>query len=490
MEKLEALEALGVESFRNDFRPTWTAGRIHEHFGPMSAEDLEAVGELPTVAGRIVALRSFGKAAFLHIQDRTGRVQLYVRRDVIGEEAFEIFKLFDVGDFVGSVGKPFITKKGELTLGAERIVLLSKSLRPMPEKWHGLRDVEKRYRNRYLDLIFNADVRETFVKRARIIRMIRAFLDDRDFQEVETPMMHAIAGGATARPFKTYHNALGIDLYLRVAPELYLKRLVVGTFERVYEINRNFRNEGLSTQHNPEFTMLEFYQAYADYRDLMDLTEELITGCAEEVAGGTRILFQGAEIDLTRPWKRMKMTEALVEVGGLDAGIIDDEKALARSAEAAGIRKIGGMSWGTLATELFEALVEPKLVDPTFITHYPVDVSPLSWRNREDERLVDRFELFVAGREIANAFSELTDPVDQKTRFRDQLLKRDGEEGPDRMDHDFIRALEYGMPPTAGEGIGIDRLVMLLTDSASIRDVILFPLLRPEGTEGSGSDGL
>jgi lysyl-tRNA synthetase class 2 len=425
-------------------------------------------------------MRSFGRATFLHIKDGSGRLQVYVKRDVIGKEEYELFKKMDIGDFVGARGTVFRTHTGELTLLAQEVRILSKSLRPLPEKWHGLRDVEIRYRQRYVDLMVNDSVREVFVKRSKIIQEIQNFMRSHGFVEVETPMMQPIPGGAAARPFKTFHNSLGIDLYLRIAPELYLKRLLVGGFERVFEINRNFRNEGISFQHNPEFTMLEFYQAYATYEDLMPFTEEMVSTIARELNDSLKLSYQGKEIDLSQPWPRYTLKEALVSFGGLEPGEIEDETKLRIKAESLGIIA-PGQETGKILTKLFDLLVEPKLQQPTFVTHYPLDVSPLSRRNQEDPSLVDRFELFIAGYEIANGFSELNDPEDQKERFLKQVeARKAGDEEAHFMDEDYIRALEYGMPPAAGEGVGIDRLVMLFTDLPSIREVILFPHLRPE----------
>jgi lysyl-tRNA synthetase, class II len=480
LEKVRALRAAGVNPYPNDFQPTHTTAEIlsaHEHAG---AEDLASLAERHAVAGRLVAIRSFGKAAFVKLQDRTGQLQVYVKRDVVGEEAFGVFQQADVGDFLGAAGQLFRTRTGELTLEAAQIRLLTKSLRPLPEKWHGLTDKETRYRQRYVDLIVNPEVRRTFQLRSRIIQLVREFFSGRAFLEVETPMMQPIPGGATARPFVTHHNALDMTLYLRVAPELYLKRLVVGGFERVFEVNRNFRNEGLSNQHNPEFTMLEFYQAYATYEDLMALTEELFSYVAERLLGTTRIPFRGAEIELAAPWQRLSVKEAVLRHGKLSAAELEDPRTLGSYAKELGIEP-AAKGYGKLLTEVFEQVAEPQLVQPTFITQYPVEVSPLSRRNEQDPEFVDRFELYVGGTELANGFSELNDPLDQLRRFQEQAAqKASGDEEAHWIDEDYVRALEYGMPPTAGEGIGIDRLVMLLTDSPSIRDVIFFPQMRPE----------
>jgi lysyl-tRNA synthetase class 2 len=407
-------------------------------------------------------------------------MQAYVRKDRIGETAYELFKQMDVGDFVGITGTLFTTRTGEWSLLADELQLLCKAGRPLPEKFHGLRDPEKRHRQRYLDLIMNSDAREIFIQRSRIIQEIRRFFIERDFLEVETPMMQTIPGGAEATPFKTHHNALGMDLYLRIAPELYLKRLVVGGLERVFEINRNFRNEGISTQHNPEFTMLEFYQAYATYSDLMLLTESLISGLAGSLKGTQVVTYQGQSIDLTPPWRRLGLFESLVEIGGIDGRLLQDRQALLETAARKGVEVTKSGKLGKVITKLFDALVEPKLIQPTFITGYPAEVSPLSRRSDSEPELTERFELFIGGRELANGFSELNDPADQRERFLEQVRGREsGDEEAHRMDEDYIEALEYGMPPTAGEGIGIDRLVMLLVDAASIREVILFPHMKP-----------
>ncbi|MFO7607028.1 MAG: lysine--tRNA ligase [Desulfurivibrionaceae bacterium] len=487
-QKAADLTNLGVNIYANDFKPTSSVSDLLAMAEEVTDETEPDQGPTCTIAGRIIALRKFGKASFLHIQDETGRIQIYVKRDVVGDEAYSIFKKFDIGDIAGFSGGLFRTNKGELTLQAVMVKPITKSLRPLPEKFHGLTDIETRYRQRYLDLIVNPEVRDTFRKRVEIIRLIRDFLVNRGFMEVETPMMQPIAGGATAKPFKTHHNALGMDLYLRIAPELYLKRLLIGGFEKVFEINRNFRNEGLSTRHNPEFTMLEFYQAFATYHDLMDLTEEMISWIASEVTGSMVVSYQGLEVDLSPPWKRYTMDEALIEVAGIAPGDLADPNKVMALAKKHEIRLEPENGPGKAKTELFELLVEEKLVNPTFVTSYPTEVSPLARRNEENPEVTDRFELFITGREIANAFSELNDPIDQKTRLEKQIADRgEDEEIFPELDEDYIRALEYGMPPAAGQGIGIDRLVMLLTDSPSIRDVILFPHLRPEKPAGTGS---
>jgi lysyl-tRNA synthetase class 2 len=478
-EKIASLRIDGIDLYPNDVGPTATTASLSERFGEMDQEALGTVSEIFTVAGRLMALRNFGKAAFITIQDRKGKIQGFVSKATLDEKTFSIFKRLDIGDIIMISGKIFRTKTGELTIETEALRLLSKALRPLPEKWHGLSDIETKYRQRHLDLIVNPDVREVFFKRSRIISLIRRFMEERDFLEVETPMMQPRAGGAIARPFKTHHNALDRDLYLRIAPELYLKRLITGGLERVYEINRNFRNEGISTVHNPEFTMMEFYMAYATYEDLMDMTQELLRFIAREVLGSLRFTYQGQEIDLTPPWKRVSVKEAIAERCGLDpADLADAGKVLAYARER-GLSVSDDLSPGKLIMALFEGFVEETLVQPTFVIHYPVEVSPLSRRNAREPSLTDRFELYISGKEIANAFSELNDPVDQRERFLMQLKEREaGDEEAHELDEDYIRVLEYGMPPTAGEGIGIDRLVMLFTDSASIRDVILFPQLR------------
>jgi lysyl-tRNA synthetase class 2 len=478
-DKFDELRQSNVQLFPNDFNLSHTIDQIQE-FIERQPEAIKDDSPVFAVAGRVMAINRFGKAAFIRFRDRTGQLQAYIRKDKIGDEAYSLFKQLDVGDFVGLSGGVFKTKTGEWTLLASTLKLICKAIRPLPEKFHGLKDPEKRYRQRYLDLIMNADVRELFVKRSRIIQEIRSFFLERDFLEVETPMMQPIPGGAEAEPFKTHHNALGMDLYLRIAPELYLKRLVVGGFERVFEINRNFRNEGISTQHNPEFTMLEFYQAYATFTDLMQFTEQLISTVAQVVNGSTTISYQGNSIELSGPWRRIPLQSALVDIGGIDSALLSDKAGLLEFAARNGIKITKAGKLGKVITKLFDAIVEPKLIQPTFITAYPAEVSPLSRRSDQEPDLTERFELFIAGREIANGFSELNDPVDQKERFTQQVKSREaGDEMAHQMDADYIEALEYGMPPTAGEGIGIDRLVMLLTDAASIREVILFPHMKP-----------
>jgi len=477
--KAKKLKELGANLYPAGCQADITVSEAVKKFGHMDSEALAGQTQAASLAGRIVALRNFGKASFIHIQDRTGRIQSYIRKDKVSEANFETFKLMDIGDFIGIKGTFFRTRTGELTLLAEDLILVTKALRPLPEKWHGLTDVETRYRQRYVDLIVNREVRDVFVKRSRIIQTVRDFFSQKDFLEVETPMMQPIPGGATAKPFKTYHNALGMDLYLRVAPELYLKRLVVGGLERVFEINRNFRNEGISIKHNPEFTMLEFYMAYATYEDLMALNEELFIEVLHRNCGGSIIEYQGETIDFTPPWSRITFFDALADMGGVREAVLHDRKSAADFAMECQFSPTERDSHGQILAKIFDHLVEPKLIKPTFIMGYPTEVSPLSRRNDENPNITDRFELFIGGREIANGFTELNDPVDQRERFERQVALREaGDEEALFMDEDYLRALEYGMPPTAGEGIGIDRVVMLLTDSPSIRDVILFPQMR------------
>ena len=479
--KLEELRKEGINPYPNQFKVKDLSRDIIDAYGSLSEEELHALDQTFSLAGRIVAVRDFGKASFIQIQDRKGRLQAYVRKDLVGESSFQLFKKMDIGDFIRVEGKIFRTKTGELTIQVQALQVLVKSLRPLPEKWHGLTDVETRYRQRYVDLIVNPKVKETFRIRVQAIQMIRDFFIGRDFLEVETPMMHPIPGGATAKPFRTHHNALDMELFMRVAPELYLKRLVIGGLERVFEINRNFRNEGISTQHNPEFTMLEFYQSYATYEDLMAITEELFCSMVKRFHGGLKLSYGGKEIDFTPPWKRIPLKDSLIEVAGLDPAILTDAKKAEEVARSLGLELKKGTSHGRILGDLFEEKVEPALLQPTFVTHYPTEISPLSRRNAEDPEVVDRFELFITGREIANGFSELNDPIDQRTRFLQQIKEKFEEADLYlRLDEDFLRALEFGMPPTAGEGIGIDRWVMILADAPSIRDVILFPLLRME----------
>jgi lysyl-tRNA synthetase, class II len=478
--KVDALWEAGINPYPNDFRPQHTSADVRAAYG--DKEIIEENPQLFVLAGRILMRRSFGKAAFVQMQDRKGRVQLYLKKDTLGEELFAEFEDYDIGDIVGVSGTPFRTKTGELSIAVNEIRLLTKSLLPLPEKFHGLTDVETRYRQRYVDLIVSPEVKEVFFKRSRIVSLIREFMTRNDFLEVETPMMQPIPGGATAKPFVTHHNALDMELFLRIAPELYLKRLVVGGLDRVFEINRNFRNEGISVRHNPEFTMMEFYQAYATFEDLMNFTEELLCHVAQEVLGSLDFSYGGTPISFQRPWQRFTVKEAILHFGEIDAKSLEDRDLAYAYAKKIGLDLAEDVGYGRLITEIFEEVAETKLIQPTFITSYPTEVSPLSRKNDHNPEIVDRFEFFCAGREMANAFSELNDPRDQKERFLAQVAaKAKGDEEAHYMDEDYIRALEYGLPPTAGEGIGIDRLVMLLTDSPSIRDVILFPQLRKEG---------
>ncbi len=481
IKKLDTLRALGIQPHGSRFETKDRAGELVRLHGERTKETLEQDKIACTLAGRIVGLRRFGKAAFAVLQDGADRIQVYLKKDLLGEQAYKVCEELDLGDWIGVQGVLFRTKTNELTVEVQQLTFLSKALRPLPEKWHGLTDVETRYRQRYVDLIANPEVHQIFVMRSRIISAIRTFLIEKGFLEVETPMMHPIPGGATARPFVTHHNALATDLYLRIAPELYLKRLIVGGFPRVFEINRNFRNEGISTIHNPEFTMLEFYQAYADYNDLIALTEELLTRLAQQILGTTTLDYQGQEIQFERPWRRWSYMQALLEVNKLDPIVLKDRTAALDAARQLNVDVDGKASHVAILTSIFEETVEPQLTQPTFITDFPTEISPLAKRKASDPTLTDRFELYIAGREIANAFSELNDPLDQRERFEAQVTQREaGDEEAHFLDEDFLRALEYGMPPTAGEGIGIDRLIMLFTNQASIRDVILFPQLRPE----------
>jgi lysyl-tRNA synthetase class 2 len=480
MEALAALRAGGLDPFGSRYPVTHWARGLAAALGGAGEDELKAHGPV-SMAGRVVARRDHGKTCFAELMDYTGRIQLYARADQLGDE-FSLFRRLDVGDFIGVTGELFRTRTGQLTVAVKLLTFLTKALRPLPEKWHGLRDVETRYRRRYVDLVVNPAAREIFLLRSRLVRILREFLDARGFLEVETPMMQPIPGGAVARPFVTHHNALGMDFYLRIAPELYLKRLVVGGFERVYEINRNFRNEGVSTQHNPEFTMLEFYQAYADYGDLMQLTEELFAELGRSLRGRLDLTWGEHAIDLTPPWRRLAFFDGLSGALGLPVSPDADPAAVARAAAARGVSWDAAAPAADLWKDAFEALVEPSLVAPTFVVDFPVELSPLSKRKREDPRLVDRFELFVGQRELANAYTELNDPIDQRERFVQQAAARDrGDDEAHWFDEDYVRALEYGMPPTAGEGIGIDRLTMLFANQPSIREVILFPHLRPEG---------
>jgi lysyl-tRNA synthetase class 2 len=478
-EKLHRLEEKGLDPFGKRFDRSHFTNQIVNEYTNLTNEELEEKDIQATIAGRMMTKRGKGKAGFANIQDLTGQIQLYVRQDAIGEEQYEIFKMADLGDIVGVTGKVFKTKVGELSIKVKDFVLLTKSLRPLPDKFHGLKDIEQRYRQRYLDLIMNHESKKTFITRSKIIQSMRRYLDEQGYLEVETPMMHAIAGGAAARPFVTHHNALDIPLYMRIAIELHLKRLIVGGLEKVYEIGRVFRNEGVSTRHNPEFTMLELYEAYADFKDIMSLTENLIAHIAKEVLGTTTIQYGEYTVDLKPEWKRLHMVDAIKEYTGVDFW---NEMTVEEARELASVNGVGiksTMSVGHIINEFFEQKVEDKLIQPTFIYGHPVEISPLAKKNPEDPRFTDRFELFIVAREHANAFTELNDPIDQKERFEAQIKEREqGNEEAHEMDEDFVEALEYGMPPTGGLGIGIDRVIMLLTNSPSIRDVLLFPQMR------------
>ncbi|HHV16427.1 MAG TPA: lysine--tRNA ligase [Gelria sp.] len=472
-DKLEELRSAGIDPFGQRFDRNATALKILENFTEME-------GQTVKIAGRIMAKRRHGKAGFANLQDLSGNIQLYFRQNDLGEENYELFKKLDIGDILGIEGEVFRTRKGEISVHVRELIYLSKSLQPLPEKWHGLKDVELRYRQRYVDLIVNPEVKEVFIKRSCIIKEMRNYLDERGYLEVETPMMQPIAGGATARPFITYHNALDMDLYLRIAPELYLKRLIVGGLEKVYEINRNFRNEGISTRHNPEFTMLEIYQAYGDFETMMDLAENLIAAVVKQVNGTMTVEMEGQLIDFTPPWQRISMLEAIEKYTGVNFTDIKSDEEAQSAARSLNMEIDDKTTRGELINEVFEEFVEQKLIQPTFVYGHPVEISPLAKRNAVNPEFTDRFELFIMQREIANAFSELNDPIDQKQRFLNQVEKRaQGDSEAHMMDEDYIKALEYGMPPAGGMGIGIDRLVMLITGSPSIRDVILFPTLRP-----------
>ena len=473
LDKLEELRAAGVEPFGQKYERDTMTQQITDDFDTFEGKEVR-------IAGRIMSKRRHGKAGFANLQDLSGQIQLYIRQDDLGEEKYDLFKKLDMGDILGIQGEVFRTQKGEISVHVHDLVYLSKSLNPLPEKWHGLKDVELRYRQRYVDLIVNPEVKDVFIKRSRIIKEIRNYLDAKGFLEVETPMMQPIPGGAAARPFITHHNALNMELYLRIAPELYLKRLIVGGLEKVYEINRNFRNEGISTKHNPEFTMLELYQAYADFGDMMDLTEDLISNTVEKINGSKQVDFEGEIVDFTGPWQRISMLDAIKQYTGVDFHTVLDDTGARQAAAKLGLEVHDGDNRGELINLIFEEFVEEHLVQPTFIYGHPVEISPLAKRNAENPAFTDRFELFIMRREIANAFSELNDPIDQKGRFQKQVEKRASGDGEAHMmDEDYINALEYGMPPAGGLGIGIDRLVMLITASSSIRDVILFPTLRP-----------
>lgn len=473
MEKLQLWRTKGLDPFGTRYEVTHRAAEVVDRF-----DELE--GSIVSVAGRVMAKRGHGRAAFLDIRDLSGKIQLYAGVDELGEEQYQLLLEMDIGDIVGVRGTVFRTRRGEVSVSLSSFTLLCKALRPLPEKWHGLQDVELRYRHRYLDLIVNPEVREVFVRRSLIVRYIREFLDARGFLEVETPMMHPIPGGAAARPFVTHHNALDIDLYLRIAPELYLKRLLVGGLERVYEINRCFRNEGVSTRHNPEFTTVEVYQAYADYTDMMTLTEHMIAFVAESVLGTRLISYGGKEVDLTPPWRRVTMVDAVKEWIGVDVARLESDEQAREVCSRMGIELRGDETRWKCLNELYEAYADDRIVQPTFVTHHPVEVSPLAKRSATEPGFADRFEIFICGQELGNAFTELNDPMDQRERFVLQAAERAaGDEEAHHMDEDYVRALEYGMPPAGGLGIGVDRLTMLLTDSASIRDVLLFPHMRP-----------
>lgn len=478
-EKLATYYNEGMDPFGGKFERTNDAKELHDLYEEFSKEELAEKDISVTIAGRVMTKRGKGKVGFTHIQDATDQIQLYVRKDDIGEEAYEIFKSVDIGDIVGVTGVVFKTNVGELSIHAKEFTLLTKSLRPLPDKYHGLQDIELRYRKRYLDLITNEESRKTFVMRSKIIQSMRSYLNNAGFLEVETPMLHSIPGGAAARPFETHHNALDIELYMRIAIELHLKRLIVGGLEKVYEIGRVFRNEGVSTRHNPEFTMIELYEAYADYKDIMSLTENMVAHIAEEVLGTTTIQYGEDTIDLKPEWTRLHMVDAIKEYVGVDFwGNISDEEARSLAKEH-GVEITDAMTYGHIVNEFFEQKVEEQLVQPTFIYGHPVEISPLAKKNKEDERFTDRFELFIVRREHANAFTELNDPIDQRQRFEAQVAEREaGNDEAHLMDEDFLEALEYGMPPTGGLGIGIDRLVMLLTNAPSIRDVLLFPQMK------------
>ncbi len=489
-EKLGRIRDRGENPYKNQILPTALAQDLHLKYDEKTKEELEPLAISCTVAGRVMAIRDFGKAAFIRIQDRSGIIQAFIQKDKLGPEGYALYKELDLGDLISTEGVVFKTKTGELSVHSHNLVLVTKSLRPLPEKFHGIADVEIKYRQRYLDLMTSEATRETFRKRSRIIEEMRRYFMDHQFMEVETPMMHPIAGGATARPFTTHHHALDMTLYMRIAPELYLKRLVVGGFERVFEINRNFRNEGISIKHNPEFTMLEFYQAYATFEDLMDFHEKLFQHIGEKVLGKQTLVYQGTEIHLKGPWRRISVEDAIIEYTDFkDRSQLRVKESLLAYGKKKGLPMDPKDSTGGLMMVIFDEEVESQLIQPTFVTHHPLDVSPLSRKNEKDPFLVDRFELYIYGREMANAFSELNDPVDQKDRFESQVeAKNAGNEEACDMDLDYVAALEYGMPPTAGAGIGIDRLVMLFTDSPSIRDVILFPLMRPQAKTSHSED--
>lgn len=481
-DKLAEYEADGIYPFGQRFIVKDHAQDIKDDF--LNYDDQPVV-----IAGRLMTMRSHGKTAFANIRDLSGDIQVYFRKDVLGEDNYKYVKMLDIGDIVGIEGHVFRTHMGEITVKVDKLTLLSKSLRPLPEKWHGLKDTELRYRQRYVDLIVNPEVRDTFVKRTKIVAKVREYLNNQHFMEVETPMMHAIPGGAAARPFITHHNALDIDIYMRISPELYLKRLIVGGLERVYEINRSFRNEGIDNRHNPEFTMMESYQAYGNYEDVIRLTENIVSYCAKEVLGTTKITYQGTEIDLTPPWNRITMQEGIKKYTGEDFDAVESLEEARAIADRLNVEYGSGDGIGKIMNACFEEYVEENLIQPTFVYGHPKEISPLAKLNREKPLTTERFEAFIYGRELANGFSELNDPIDQKERFEAQLKEREaGDDEAHRMDNDYVTALEYGLPPTAGLGIGIDRLVMFLTDSASIRDVLLFPLMKPEVQQQTESE--
>ncbi|GAB6156202.1 lysine--tRNA ligase [Desulfosporosinus burensis] len=473
LEKLELLRQAEIEPYADRYVRTHKALEVLEKFVELEGQDVK-------IAGRIMSKRDQGKVIFVHVQDFSGRIQAYIRSDELGQTMFDLITKFDVGDIVGVEGKVFRTKRGEISIHARNVLLLSKAMRPLPEKFHGLTNVETRYRRRYLDLVMNPDVRQVFVTRSKIIRYMREFLEEREFLEVETPTLHAIPGGAAARPFSTHHNALDIDLYLRIALELPLKRLIVGGFEKVFEIGRTFRNEGISIKHNPEFTMMELYQAFANYEDIMELTEEMIAFIVQRVHGTQEITYQGQTLNFETPWRRLPMLDGILEYSGVDFKTLDTDEQARQVAREKGLHVDAEASRGKIINGFFEEFVEPNLIQPTFIIGHPVEISPLAKRNADQPEYTDRFEAFMYGRELANAFSELNDPIDQRQRFEAQASERaKGDDEAHILDEDFVQALEYGLPPTGGLGVGIDRLVMFLTDSASIRDVILFPTMRP-----------
>ncbi len=481
-EKLQKIYDLGVYPFGDKYEVDHKAEDIIEQYGELEGEEVR-------IAGRIMAIRDHGKTAFLNIRDISGDIQIYLRRDEVSETEFELFKLLDIGDIVGVRGEVFKTHKGEISVRVAELTMLSKALRPLPDKWHGLKDTEMRYRQRYVDLIMSPEVRDTFIKRSQIVAAVREWLTQQGFMEVETPMMQTLYGGAAARPFITHHNAQNLDVYMRISPELYLKRLVVGGFEKVFEINRNFRNEGIDNRHNPEFTMLETYQAYGNFEDVIWQTEQIVSYCAEKVLGTMKIVYQGEEIDLTPPWKRMTMPEAIKQFSGEDFEAVETIEEARAIADRLGVEYEDHDGIGKIMNACFEEVAEEKLIQPTFIFGHPLEVSPLAKQNRKNPLITDRFEAFIFGRELANGFSELNDPIDQRSRFEQQMRERElGDDEAHQMDEDYIRALEYGLPPTGGLGIGIDRMIMFLTDKANIRDVILFPLMKPEERVGGDEE--